>query len=402
MTWPVNTRERARELIACGVDGLISDRPGSAPSPRRPRRGGVALVDARHGARQPRAGRPATHPRRARSSISRTSASAPRAGATSSARPIPTGRVPLLGIAGAYAAGVALNSFMPARGGDVAKIALVRTRIPGSSVPTIASSMGVVSLFDAVVGAVAIGLLTAFGVLPSPPGLPQLPAGRAARRRPPLRGDPGRRSRSSRHASCSGAVSRRGSLRIWAGLKAGTAILKHAAPVRHRGRPAAALGLGVPDRRRVLPARRRSACRRRSPRPLIVVVVGGLSTLVPTPGGVGTQQLFLAYFLQATASTATLVAFSLGMQATITALNVVIGLTATMLMLRTLRPARGAPRAGPRRPRAVLSPRPAFRRPRDGLGRASLPLELPPRGHSQRGGGGSGGARRRPRRSPGR
>ena len=28
MTWPVNTRERARELVACGVDGLISDRPG--------------------------------------------------------------------------------------------------------------------------------------------------------------------------------------------------------------------------------------------------------------------------------------------------------------------------------------------------------------------------------------
>jgi glycerophosphoryl diester phosphodiesterase len=27
MTWPVNTIERARELVACGVDGLISDRP---------------------------------------------------------------------------------------------------------------------------------------------------------------------------------------------------------------------------------------------------------------------------------------------------------------------------------------------------------------------------------------
>ena len=27
MTWPVNTRERAHELIACGVDGLITDRP---------------------------------------------------------------------------------------------------------------------------------------------------------------------------------------------------------------------------------------------------------------------------------------------------------------------------------------------------------------------------------------
>ncbi len=28
MTWPVNTLDRARELTACGVDGLISDRPG--------------------------------------------------------------------------------------------------------------------------------------------------------------------------------------------------------------------------------------------------------------------------------------------------------------------------------------------------------------------------------------
>jgi glycerophosphoryl diester phosphodiesterase len=28
MTWPVNTHVRARELLACGVDGLISDRPG--------------------------------------------------------------------------------------------------------------------------------------------------------------------------------------------------------------------------------------------------------------------------------------------------------------------------------------------------------------------------------------
>jgi glycerophosphoryl diester phosphodiesterase len=27
MTWPVNTLERGRELLVCGVDGLISDRP---------------------------------------------------------------------------------------------------------------------------------------------------------------------------------------------------------------------------------------------------------------------------------------------------------------------------------------------------------------------------------------
>ena len=65
---------------------------------------------------------------------------------------------------------MALNSFVPARGGDVAKIALARTRIRGSSVPAIGSSMGVLAAFDAVVGATVILLLAAFGRIPSPPG----------------------------------------------------------------------------------------------------------------------------------------------------------------------------------------------------------------------------------------
>jgi uncharacterized membrane protein YbhN (UPF0104 family) len=67
-------------------------------------------------------------------------------------------------------------------------------------------------------------------------------------------------------------------------------------------------------------------------------MVGGLSTLVPTPGGVGTQQVMLAYLLHTTASTATIVSFSIGMQAAVTTLNLMIGLTAAMLMLRTVRP----------------------------------------------------------------
>jgi uncharacterized membrane protein YbhN (UPF0104 family) len=71
----------------------------------------------------------------------------------------------------------------------------------------------------------------------------------------------------------------------------------------------------------------------------IVVVVGGLATLLPTPGGVGTQQVLLAYLLHTTASTATIVSFSIGMQATVTTLNLLVGLTAAMLMVRTLRPA---------------------------------------------------------------
>jgi glycosyltransferase 2 family protein len=74
------------------------------------------------------------------------------------------------------------------------------------------------------------------------------------------------------------------------------------------------------------------------PLALLVVVAGGLSTLVPTPGGAGTQQILLVYALQQTATTAAALSFSVGMQIGITTVNTIIGLAALMLMFRTLRP----------------------------------------------------------------
>jgi uncharacterized membrane protein YbhN (UPF0104 family) len=250
----------------------------------------------------------------------------------------PDRRVPLLGIAGAYAAGVAINSFTPGRAGDLAKIALARTRIRGSSVPTIASSMAVLSLFDAVLAIAAIGLLSAFGLLPSPPGLPQLPAATAI-----VAGHPLPTAMALAALVATAFLLRRRVTprlaRLWAGLKVGTAILstprRYATEVVPLQLSAWVCRIGAAYFLLAafgVPATVASA--------VIAVVVGGLSTLVPTPGGVGTQQLFVAYFLQTTASTATLVAFSLGMQATVSTVNILIGLTATMLMLRTVRPAK--------------------------------------------------------------
>ena len=43
---------------------------------------------------------------------------------------LPGARIPLLGVASAYAVGVALNALVPARGGDAVKIAVVHDRIP--------------------------------------------------------------------------------------------------------------------------------------------------------------------------------------------------------------------------------------------------------------------------------
>ena len=248
----------------------------------------------------------------------------------------PDRRVPLLGIAGAYAAGMALNSFVPARGGDVAKIALVRTRIRGSSVPAIGSSMGVLSAFDALVGATVILLLAAFGRIPSPPGLPGLPAVVGS-----VAGHPALVGVAAVLLVGTGlAIGRRWAPRVrsvWQGFRQGFAILgsprryaTEVVPVQLAAwtcRIGAAYFLLAALN---VPASLSAAA--------IVVVVGGLSTLVPTPGGVGTQQVMLAYLLHTTASTATIVSFSIGMQAAVTTLNVLIGLTAATLMLRTLRP----------------------------------------------------------------
>jgi uncharacterized membrane protein YbhN (UPF0104 family) len=72
----------------------------------------------------------------------------------------------------------------------------------------------------------------------------------------------------------------------------------------------------------------------------LVVVAGGMSTLVPaTPGGAGTQQLLIVVALQQVASAASALSFSIGMQVGITLVNTAIGLLALTVVFGTLRPA---------------------------------------------------------------
>ena len=78
----------------------------------------------------------------------------------------------------------------------------------------------------------------------------------------------------------------------------------------------------------------------------VVMVVAGLSTVVPlTPGGAGTQQVLLAYALAGVASAGATVSFSIAMQAGITAVNALLGVAGAMVACQTLRPiaALGAP-----------------------------------------------------------
>jgi uncharacterized membrane protein YbhN (UPF0104 family) len=241
----------------------------------------------------------------------------------------PAARIPLLGVVSAYALGVGLNALLPARGGDAVKIAVVRGRIPGSSVATIASSMSVVVLFDMVAATGLVALVAATGSLPFAPDPPAGPALAWA-------------GAGVACAAAMGFVARRrvGARlsRLWEQARRGGAILR--TPARYVLRVAAvqagawlcrigvvwcllaAFGLGGG--------------------PLVaamVMILCGVSTVVPlTPGGAGTQQVMLAYALSQTATAAAVVSFSVGMQAGVTAVNAVLGLGAAMIAFRTMRP----------------------------------------------------------------
>jgi uncharacterized protein (TIRG00374 family) len=75
---------------------------------------------------------------------------------------------------GAYVAAVGFNNVVPARGGDVIKLFLTRSSIPGSSYPTVAAAFFVESIFDASVGVVVLIFAFTQGVFPKPPDFSKL------------------------------------------------------------------------------------------------------------------------------------------------------------------------------------------------------------------------------------
>jgi uncharacterized membrane protein YbhN (UPF0104 family) len=241
----------------------------------------------------------------------------------------PDRRVPVFGLGCSYAAGVAVNAFTPARGGEVAKVGLARTQIPGSTVPTVAASLSIVMILDTIIGATLIVLLWAVGALPALPlpaltlNGPSIVIGAAAvlllasATAAGIRS--GRARRALRNAAQGLTILRTPrrylvtvvpfQLAAWA-CRVGVILLVLAAYHVHAGLDTA----------------------------LLLVVLGGLSTVVPVPGGGGAQQLLATYALQGTLSAAGAVSFSLSMQATVTVVNLTVGLAATMLLFRTLRP----------------------------------------------------------------
>jgi uncharacterized membrane protein YbhN (UPF0104 family) len=242
----------------------------------------------------------------------------------------PDRRVRLLDVGAAYAVGVALNAVLPGRGGDAAKVVLARSRVPGSSVPTIAATMSVIVLFDMVAATLLVLVVCLTGAVPFAPSFPAPSA-----------------------VALLAAVLV--VLVVVVGALAAPRLASRLRMLRHRIAQGGAI-LRTPRRyaREVVLVQAGAwTCRiavvffllaafqlpASVPTAGLVMVVAGLSTLVPlTPGGAGTQQAMLAYALRQTASAAGAVSFSVGMQAGVTVVNALLGVAAAMVAFRTLRP----------------------------------------------------------------
>jgi uncharacterized membrane protein YbhN (UPF0104 family) len=238
---------------------------------------------------------------------------------------------------GAYVAGVGVNSVVPARGGDVVKLYLVKHRLPNSSYATLTPTLIVETLLDFFVAGAIIVWAMAIGVLPTHQIYSRIPTV-----------DWKFFLRHERFTAILLAVlflavvigflwvrSRVDDFRAHVGQ--GFAIL--------RDRSEFVRGVVVPQAVSwmfriaslyfFLKAFGVTASIHNA---LLAQVVDSLSTLFPaTPGGAGTKQGLTEFLFRGRGVSHTLLlAFSVGMNIAIVVVNLLLGLAAIGLMARTL------------------------------------------------------------------
>jgi uncharacterized membrane protein YbhN (UPF0104 family) len=246
-------------------------------------------------------------------------------------------RVQFVDVFCAYWAGVGVNALTPARGGDVVKLYIAKHRVPGTTYPTIASSLLVETLFDLVFGVCLLLAAAQLGLLPGLPDLPRIPAfdWSYAVAHPRI-------AAVFMVALLIGVVV----ATVWATrhivafterVELGFAILSdwHAYLRQVVSWQALSWAFRIASVSFFLTAFHVPATWETV---LTVLVVSGLATTLPlTPGGLGTTQAVLVFALSGWASASAILSFSVGMQLSTVVVNVVIGFAAIAATLGTLR-----------------------------------------------------------------
>jgi uncharacterized membrane protein YbhN (UPF0104 family) len=240
-------------------------------------------------------------------------------------------------VAKAYIGGVGINSIVPGRAGDAVKLYLVHREQPATTYTTLASTLVTETLLDLVLAtAIFIWALTQ-GVLPSLHVLPNIPAF-----------DWGWLFRNQRVTAIAVVALTVGAIWFFHWASEHIADFKQHvgqgfAILRDRGRYAREVAswqllswvLRIASLYWFLRAFHVHASVHNA---LLAQVVDSLSTLLPfSPGGAGTKQGLLVFVLHGQASSAQLLAFSVGQYVAVTAFNVAIGAIAIFTSIGTLR-----------------------------------------------------------------
>lgn len=246
--------------------------------------------------------------------------------------------VPRRQILGAYFAGVGVNALVPLRAGDAVRVVLAHRAIPGSTYTTVVSSTLVLMIFDlAAASALLVWAALTQDALPGLSDLPELPSFDFSWFLDhPLATDLAL-AVLALAALALGIWIHGHVVDFWQRVKQAFAVVRQ--PIRYLGTVAAwqacDWGLRLVGVWFLLDA---FDVPQTIENVLLVQVSASIATLLPlTPAGIGTEQAFLLYVFDGTVASSKLLAFSVGMRATLLATNVVAGFTAIALTLRTLR-----------------------------------------------------------------
>jgi uncharacterized protein (TIRG00374 family) len=235
---------------------------------------------------------------------------------------------------GAYFAAVGFNNVVPARGGDVIKLFLTRSSIPGSRYPTVAAAFFVESIFDASVGVFVLVFAFTQGVFPKPPNFSKLSAFDISYLAAHFRFTLFLITFLALLGLVAFAVLSERAKAFWARVRQGFAILRDRR--RYLREVASLQALAWISRGAAfwffLEAFRVGASVKNV---LLVFAVNQVAGAVPlSPGGAGVQQALLVKVFASNAPTAVVAAYSVGQQIAIAAFTALVGLGAVVFIFR--------------------------------------------------------------------
>jgi hypothetical protein len=249
----------------------------------------------------------------------------------------PGTRVRWRSIFAAYVAGVGVNAVLPARSGDVVRVYLAHRAIPGSSYATLIASAVVLSFVDTAFAASLFVWALTQDVLPSLDVLPDLPS-------------------FDYHWFIDHPPVWQTLLVVLMVALVVLVIVIRERAVQLRQHLAQPFTVFRPIRRYLLtivPWQLADwglrlatiwffldafGIEQSARNVLLAQVAASLATLVPiSPGGIGTEQAFIAYVFRGVAPASVVVPFSVGIKITLTVVNVALGVVAIALTLRTFR-----------------------------------------------------------------